>query len=320
MPLPGFLAAAVNQEIESIDRAELTRAAAELAQQYQAEEFSSPPMRTAAHRAAYLATRLPATYAANLRVFSEIRRLAPEAAIGNMLDLGAGPGTSLYAAAEVFPSITAATLLEPDSALIELGKKLAGQSDHAGIRNAKWLRQDMNSLACEPRDLVVLSYALGELPRSSVEKLVSKAWDCTNQFLAIIEPGTVRGFGLVHAARSLLIDSAAPLLAPCPHALQCPMYAAADWCHFAVRVERTSIHRRLKGGSLGYEDEKFSYVVASRQPFPTPAARIVRHPQKRSGHVQLTLCTASGLQNETVGKSQKEKYKSARRAEWGDPW
>jgi len=80
---------------------------------------------------------------------------------------------------------------------------------------------------------------------------------------------------------------------------------------FPVRVERTSLHRRLKGGVLGYEDEKFSYLIATRpQASRPPPARIVRHPQKHSGHIRLTLCTAQGIEQRTITKSQKEPYKS----------
>ena len=165
------------------------------------------------------------------------------------------------------------------------------------------------SLSCE---LAVISYALGEVPAAERESVLRKAWSATTALLVVVEPGTTRGFGVVNAARSWLIAKGAKLLAPCPHCNTCPMAAAGDWCHFAERVERTQLHRRLKGGELGYEDEKFSYVVASRaalpsadtidvEPvhnfaFPAARARIVRHPQKRSGHVQLTLCTPQGLQ------------------------
>jgi ribosomal protein RSM22 (predicted rRNA methylase) len=48
------------------------------------------------------------------------------------------------------------------------------------------------------------------------------------------------------------------------------------------------------------------------------SARIVRHPQKHSGHVRLTLCTPQGIETRTVTKSQKDQYRSARKAEWGD--
>jgi ribosomal protein RSM22 (predicted rRNA methylase) len=321
MPLPPDLAQAIQQEIENTDRTQLARAAEDLTKQYKSERFSSPPViRTPAHRSAYLAVRLPATFAANLHVFSEIRRLVPQMQPSTMLDLGSGTGTALHAAVETFPSLTRATMVENDASLIQLGKRLSAASSHPVVRNAVWLQQDINALSSGPHDLVVISYTLGELPQGAAEKIVSQAWLYTKGVLAIIEPGTVRGFAFIHTARSALIAAGAHLLAPCPHAGQCPMAAADDWCHFAARVERTSIHRQLKGGVLGHEDEKFSYVVASRESLPSARARIVRHPRKHSGHVQLTLCTPQGLSSPTIGKSQKEKYKAARKAEWGDAW
>jgi ribosomal protein RSM22 (predicted rRNA methylase) len=76
----------------------------------------------------------------------------------------------------------------------------------------------------------------------------------------------------------------------------------------------------LKGGTLGHEDEKFSYVVASREKLPTAPARIVRHPKKLSRHVLLTLCTTGGIKTLPVTKKQREDYRQARHAHWGDPW
>jgi ribosomal protein RSM22 (predicted rRNA methylase) len=320
MRLPGPLHNDVALEVEKVDRGRLQQACSQLTEQYQAGRFASPVISSDAHRAAYLAVRLPATYAAVTRVLAEVRRLAA-ADVRSLLDLGAGPGTALHAAAELFPGLQRATMIEADAGLIGMGRRLASQSPHAVARDAQWIRQDMRSAAAlEPHDLVVISYALGEMPAGVLEKLVAQAWAAAREFLVVVEPGTVRGFGLVHAARSLLINSGAHILAPCPHALACPMAAAGDWCHFAERVERTSLHRQLKGGSLGYEDEKFSYVAASRNAFPVPPARIVRHPRKNSGHVRLTLCTAEGLRNPTITKAQKEAYKKARKAQWGDDW
>ena len=43
----------------------------------------------------------------------------------------------------------------------------------------------------------------------------------------------------------------------------CPWCAGPDWCH-AARLPRSDRHRQVKGGTLGWEDEKFSYVVAVR--------------------------------------------------------
>ena len=57
-----------------------------------------------------------------------------------------------------------------------------------------------------------------------------------------------------------------------------------DWCHFAQRLERTSLHRHLKSGELGYEDAKFSYMVAAKEEVARVKARIIRHPLIGKGH------------------------------------
>ena len=117
------------------------------------------------------------------------------------------------------------------------------------------------------------------------------------------------------AVRDLLISAGANLLAPCPHVRECPMLGIpGQWCHFAARVERTSIHRRIKRGTLGHEDEKFSYLIFSRNSVSCAGARIVRRPLKYPGHVNLQLCAQEGLKAETISRKQKELYRAARNA------
>ena len=322
MRLPAELLDAIQQETDKVDRRKLVQATAQLTARYKAADFSTSPIATEAHRAAYLAVRLPATYAALRRVFAEINLRAPQAGIASMLDLGAGPGTALFAAAQVFPFLQEATLVEADAEWIALGKRLAAQPQLPDVIKVQWLKQDLRSgLSCEKHDLVVISYTLGELPQAAADAMLNKAWKCAGKFLVIIEPGTRRGFAAVHAARSSLIANAAHIFAPCPHTSTCPMATAGDWCHFSQRVERTSQHRQLKGGDLGYEDEKFSYVAAAKFAMPPAGPRIVRHPGKHSGHVQLALCMPQGrIESRTVTRSSKEAYKRARKAEWGDVW
>ena len=320
MRLPEELLAAIQSEIEGVDASALARASAELTRRYKAADFHTPAITGRAQRAAYLAARLPATYAANVSVFSEIHRLAPGVEIENLLDLGGGPGTSLFAAAEVFP-LRKATVVESDEVWLELGRNWALQSPRAALHETQWLRHDLSAnFDVPPHDLVVMSYVLGELPASAGQTVLRRAWACTRKILVIIEPGTMRGFATVLAARDTLIADGASLLAPCPHHDTCPMAAANDWCHFSQRLERSPLHRRIKGGSLAYEDEKFSYVAACKQHLPMAPSRIVRHPQKHSGHVQLTLCTHQGLGTRTVTRSDRQRYKLARHAEWGGPW
>lgn len=246
---------------------------------------------------AYAATRMPATYAVLRKVLAEIGQ-----PVATAFDIGAGTGAGAWALRDTFGYDIRVTCEERDPAMLELGRKLTPF--------AQWTSQ-----AVEQADVVLLSYVLGEVP--DAEALVSRAWECARRFLVIVEPGTPRGFARIAALRS----REGAIVAPCPHKLMCPMQAANDWCHFAARVERTALHRQLKGGELSHEDEKFSYVILSREgPAATAPARIVRHPRIEAGHIQLQLCRPDG----TVGSYDARKrvdpiaFKQARKAEWGD--
>src|SRR5262249_62005033 len=106
MRLPVELVAAIQGEVEKADQRDLFRAANELTRRYKAAGSSGPAIDSDLHRAAYLLVRLPATYAACTHVFSEIRRLAPQAPVTSILDLVSGPGTAVFAAAEIFPFLS----------------------------------------------------------------------------------------------------------------------------------------------------------------------------------------------------------------------
>jgi ribosomal protein RSM22 (predicted rRNA methylase) len=203
---------------------------------------------------------------------------------------------------------------------LEAGRRLAQSSHIQAVREAVWQQSDLAENAAAAADLVVISYALGELTPKQRRSAIEFALSRTKQMLVVIAPGTPGDFRTILDARAQVLELGAHLLAPCPHESACPMEGGNDWCHFAQRLERTSDHRRLKSGALGYEDEKFSYMVASRAASARAMTRILRHPQKHSGHMQLRLCANSGLVQMTVTKSQKENYRRARKAEWGDPW
>src|SRR3954465_8585692 len=278
--------------------------------------FVSTPL----HRAAYVITRLPATFAAVVAVLTEIKNRMPEFAPTNLLDLGAGPGTATWAAAAVFPSLQRATLVEQDPEFIATGRHMLKSAGANPVSHIEWVRGDLSKAELEPHDLVVISYALGELSEREAVALVSKALKAA-KVLAVIEPGTPRGCGMVHVARAEMLAAKAHIVAPCAQEGPCPMLARKDdWCHFVQRLERTSLHRNLKSGELGCEDEKFSYMVAAKEEAAKAPARIIRHPLIGKGHIKLELCTPAGITTETVTRSDKEKFKQARRAKWGDAW
>jgi ribosomal protein RSM22 (predicted rRNA methylase) len=50
------------------------------------------------------------------------------------------------------------------------------------------------------------------------------------------------------------------------------------------------------------------------------AARIIRQPQPRSGHVRLELSARDGIRTAVVSKRDRDAYRRARKARWGDAW
>jgi ribosomal protein RSM22 (predicted rRNA methylase) len=336
--LPLQLVEAIESLAAEHDFKRLRAAAERISGQYRAGATGAP-LAGDVERAAYLAVRFPATYAAVSAVLEELKARAPQFAPRTMLDLGAGPGTATYAADAVFPSLKDVMLVEQDSGFLALARELCNIPAHRDCFAA-----DLRTAPVPQAELAVAAFALGELPPTDAARVVERAWNAS-QVLCVIEPGTPRGYATIMRVRDQLIAQgpkpqkeqggggngaaeAAPLrktvphlVAPCPHERRCPMDDTQDWCHFAARVERTSLHRKLKAGELGWEDEKFSYVVFAKDPAMARAqARIVRHPQTGKGHIKLELCGPDGLELVTISRKQGEVYRRARRAEWGDSW
>ena len=344
MRVPADLQQAIERQTARHDPRALALAASGLSDRYREANFARAAMRSAVDYAAYLAVRMPATFAAVSAALAQARQLAPEVQVRTVLDLGAGPGTASWATAVLFPDLERVMCVERDAQLCQLGCALMSGAESEALRNAQWQASALEQPLPDAQfDLVVLSYSFGELAAKEAENALRRAWNSTAHWLAVIEPGTKPGYANVARARELLVAEAAHLLAPCPHELQCPMQGSkklssaphslsplplteraelrpGDWCHFSVRLERSGEHRRLKSGELGYEDEKFSYIVASREECTRAAARVVRHPMRYSGYTQLELCTPEGLQKKTVTRSQKEAWRTVRKTDWGDAW
>ncbi|MFZ5929085.1 MAG: small ribosomal subunit Rsm22 family protein [Acidobacteriota bacterium] len=291
--LPEELSEAIQELSAAFPTDELAAAAARISDAYR--RGLPPPLDTALMRAAYVVTRLPATYAALELAAAELP-FVPE----SWLDLGAGPG----AAAWVAPCL--ATLVDSNPHWDDL-------------RPARRICADLERLPeLQAHDIVSLCYVLNELPPAVRPRLLDEAWRLARKAVILAEPGTPQGFGHILEARRQLLEAGARLLAPCPHDAACPM-EGGDWCHFAVRVERSRLHRQLKGGSLGYEDEKFCYLVAVKGDPLRSQARILRHPDVRPGWIGLVLCTETGIEQRAV-RRRDGLWKAARKASWGDAW
>ncbi|WP_129843272.1 small ribosomal subunit Rsm22 family protein [Streptomyces sp. RFCAC02] len=323
--LPDDLRSALDDALRGLDRQGLARSVERLSGRYrEGRAASAPILATAGDVAAYAGYRMPATYAAVHAALSEVALAAPAFAPRAMTDVGGGTGAALWAAHGVWPGLDSLTVVEQAPEAIALGRRLATAASAPALRSATWRRGLIDPAApLPPADLVTLSYVLGELPEPAREAAVSHLADAAGATgtVVLVEPGTPDGYERIAAARDVLIARGLTVVAPCPHDHACPVPRGRDWCHFAARLPREDAHRRIKEGTLGFEDEKFSYVAASAVPHGRAGARVLRHPLKRKGLVGLRTCTADdGLAEVTVTKRQGDLYRAARDTRWGDAW
>lgn len=361
----GALANAIQAGLVGAGAPALTAGVQRLMAAYQSgASLATPALATRTDAAAYAAYRMPATAAAAGLALRQARFAMPGWRPVTLLDFGAGTGSMAWAVASELPSVAAMILLEQSAAAIGIGQAILAAARDADLPAATWRtwrlpvgqravgqsgdqpaldqpaggppsRSDGRPAGDAPAvdlptaDLATVSYVLGELTEAQQAAILALAVRAAPAIM-LIEPGTPVGHRRILAARDRLLAAGYLLAAPCPHANECPLAVAGDWCHFAARLPRSAIHRQVKGGELGYEDEKFSYIAAVRPDVAGPGAppepvvprdRIVRRPQQRKGLVTLELCRHDGTAGrQRVGKSAGEAYREARKSSWGDRW
>jgi len=317
MELPPLLRRAVDRALNGMALDELVTTAAALSQRYREERSEGKAYVASTQDAlAYLAVRLPATYAAVRASFAAIAEACPDFMPKTALDVGAGPGTALCAAVECWPTLAKALLVEVSPIFRAFGEQLAAEMQQPKMT---WRTCDVavDEISDEPRDLVTLAYVLNELAVVDRQRLLERLWRLTADTLLIVEPGTPAGWQRILAARRQLIEAGGHVIAPCPHANACPL-EPPDWCHFARRVARSRVHRRAKGADVPWEDEKFSYVAVSRKPATITGARVIARPRKASGRVTLKLCRPDGSAGaQLFSRRDGELFKRASRSDWG---
>ncbi|PKW07470.1 Ribosomal protein RSM22 (predicted rRNA methylase) [Streptomyces sp. 1222.5] len=314
------LRTALAELLDGLPSKEVAAAVERLIANYRGDTPTDAPiLRDRADVAAYAAYRMPATFEAVRSALAAFADAVPGGTPGSHLDVGGGTGAATWAVAATWPGERDVTVLDWAEPALALGREIAAANPALG--NARWQRARIGAgLTLDPADLVTVSYVLNELSAADRTALVDAAAGAA-QSVVIVEAGTPAGYARVIEARDRLIEAGFRIAAPCPHSAACPIEPGRDWCHFSARVGRSSLHRQVKGGSLAYEDEKFSYVAATRLPAEPAPARVVRRPQIRKGQVLLDLCEAEEqLRRATVTKRHGDLYKAARDAEWGDAW
>ena len=312
---PQELTTALEEIISGRDTEQLTRDAKTISENYRMKTGTgSRLLSRESEAAAYAAARMPATFAA---AYAALESALPscDATLHTLLDCGAGTGAATWAAKQLL-DLESVTCLEREEAMRSVGSRLMRGSE---LDHAVWESCDLTDSAPLPEaDLVVEGYMLGELAEGMRLPVAKKLWAAAKEMLLLIEPGTPQGFANLAAARKELAALGAHVAAPCPAgAKSCPM-TGDDWCHFTVRVQRSKLHKALKGGEAPYEDEKYAYLALVRQePKALCAARVLRHPLIAPGRITLTLCEGGEKKIRAVTKKD-PLWKRARKISAGE--
>jgi ribosomal protein RSM22 (predicted rRNA methylase) len=351
--LPDALRDAIARFTQDLAPKDLAARAASLSEHYRSFGASHAAIGDDRDVAAYLTTRLPATYAAMTAALRAVQERAPQLSPAHLLDVGAGPGTASWAAAGLWPELRSITMLDRNAHLIAAARTLASTSPHRSLATAQFLATDLTNLSlpsplvgegvgalrssAQPTeggsassrlgtskevgafDLVLAGYTFAELSAHIRDRALANLWAACRGVLVIVEPGTPQGFATILSCRAALLAAGARMVAPCPTAYPCPI-ASPDWCHFAERLPRSRAHMRAKDATVPFEDEKFSYIAVAREGIELQPieARIVAPPQSSKPGVRLRLCTDGQLADRVVLKRDKPGYKAVSRKTWGD--
>jgi ribosomal protein RSM22 (predicted rRNA methylase) len=218
--LPAELKAALDAKLHGLSRTDAATRAALISKTYR-DGGGSGAIQSETDALAYALARMPATYAAVTASLNALCEVTPEFAPKSLLDVGAGPGTATWAAAEAFSSLQDFSMFDANPALRALALDLGRGSTR--LRDLKYQRGEAHAALAdaEPADLVVASYMIGELGAAEQRTLADLMWAKAQKTLLIVEPGTPTGYGRMIALRAQLIAAGAHVAAPCPHDGQC---------------------------------------------------------------------------------------------------
>src|SRR6059058_2110547 len=121
--LPVDLKAALEAKLQGLSRVDAASRAALISKTYR-DGGGSGAIRSDVDALAYALARMPATYAADIAAINALAEIRPDFAPSSLLDIGAGPGTATWAAAEAFSSLRSFVLFDANEALRKLALEL----------------------------------------------------------------------------------------------------------------------------------------------------------------------------------------------------
>ena len=248
----------------------------------------------------------------DLEVFSNVE---------SVVDFGGGPGTFLFAISK-FKTLSKYTNVERSDSFIGIMNVLVEEflsssttNTHVDSISSNYLKPGSQDIPTS--DLCVFSYTLCE--RDNSLACLSDLVEHSNMVL-IIEPGTPSGFKNIIQARDKLIEKGFGTIAPCTVSNGfCPLRdSESDWCHFVERVDRSRIQRHLKNGVLGYEYEKYSYLLMSKNSIHSDGKRIISRPNYTKHSISFDICSEKNSHIVITKKENKSEFKIVKKSIRGD--
>lgn len=271
----------------------------------------------------YSLYRMPATSSVISKVLDGLLEEDCNFMANSVLDIGSGTGASLLSMNSILSNDCKVTLMEEQSAMISSSLKL--QKLLKNDYDEKWDIDNLKGNFLEYKfekenhfDLILSSYMVNELNESEINNFADKVDELSFKYLVIIVPGTPHHYRKLNTLRENLINKGMFIVSPCRFTGKCHLQVD-NWCHFYRRVERSSLMRRIKDGELSYEDEKFSYLILTKEKAEDKSGiRILRHPEIRKGFIKISGCGRNGIKEYifTKGKN-KELYKKVKDCSWG---
>ena len=241
--------------------------------------------------------------------------------VESVVDFGGGPGTFLFALSK-FKTLNKYTNVERSDAFIGImnvlvEEFLASSIPHTHVDSISCNYLKLESQDIPVNDLCVFSYTLCECDNSLVS--LSGLVENSNMVL-IIEPGIPSGFNNIIQARDKLIEKGFSIIAPCTVSNGfCPLRdSETDWCHFVERVDRSRIQRHLKNGVLGYEYEKYSYLLMSKYPIHLDGKRIISRPNYTKYSVSFDICSEKSSHVVVTKRENNNEFKIVKKSIRGD--
>lgn len=309
MQLPLFLQEKIASLYTKLKSGKLKQIQKNLTQKYKTESGESKSLIEDKNDSVlYAISRMPATYSVIATLLAQLTKQNLIQKFDSVIDVGSGTGAGYFAIKSLFENVDI-SLFERDENMIEVFNVLT--DNLVQVSQADIINDNINAKA----DLVMTSYVLSEMKEQDRLKAVAKLLEMSQKYLLIIDTGTPRVYENMMKIKKFVQEKGYFISAPCASE-KCGL--KNDYCQFFARVERSSLMRQAKSGELSYEDEKYFYLLISKEMKQNCEKRIIRRPIIKPNNIELALCTKNGVTHEIFTKKNKEMFKIAKKSKIND--